>query len=129
MTPGSLGASTRSRTVKDRRSRSHQRRPSRAPLRPRTGQLGGENDGSVQLRSAPRCWTPYRREIELADAIIAATSLDSAQAWWPEDLFGSWRLDNLREILLHVIAVPLSDETVDHDRPQDASDGPEHVAG
>src|SRR6266576_510187 len=24
---------------------------------------------------------------------------------------------------------PLSDETVDHDRPQDASDGPEHVAG
>jgi uncharacterized damage-inducible protein DinB len=46
----------------------------------------------------------YRREIELADAIIAATSQDSAPAWWPEDLFGSWRLDNLREILLHVIA-------------------------
>ena len=46
----------------------------------------------------------YRREIELADAIIAATSLDSAPAWWPEDLFGSWRLDDLREILLHVIA-------------------------
>jgi len=45
-----------------------------------------------------------RREIELADAIIAATSLDSAPAWWPEDLFGSWRLDDLREILLHVIA-------------------------
>jgi uncharacterized damage-inducible protein DinB len=46
----------------------------------------------------------YRREIELADAIIAATALDSGPAWWPEDLFGSWRLDNLREILLHVIA-------------------------
>ena len=46
----------------------------------------------------------YRREIELADAIIAATSLDSALARWPEDLFGSWRLDDLREILLHVIA-------------------------
>jgi len=45
----------------------------------------------------------YRREIELADAIIAATSLDSPPAWWPEDLFGSWRLDDLREILLHVI--------------------------
>jgi uncharacterized damage-inducible protein DinB len=30
----------------------------------------------------------YRREIERADAIIAATSLDSAPAWWPEDLFG-----------------------------------------
>ena len=46
----------------------------------------------------------YRREIELADAIIAATPPDSAPAWWPEDLFGSWRLDDLREILLHVIA-------------------------
>ena len=46
----------------------------------------------------------YRREVELADAIIAATSLDSPPAWWPEDLFGSWRLDDLREILLHVIA-------------------------
>jgi uncharacterized damage-inducible protein DinB len=46
----------------------------------------------------------YRRETELADAIIAATSLDSPPAWWPEDLFGSWRLDDLREILLHVIA-------------------------
>lgn len=45
----------------------------------------------------------YRREIERADAIIAVTSLDSAPAWWPEDLFGSWRLDDLREILLHVI--------------------------
>jgi Transcriptional regulatory protein, C terminal/Protein of unknown function (DUF664) len=42
----------------------------------------------------------YRREAELADA----TSLDSPPAWWPEDLFDSWRLDDLREILLHVIA-------------------------
>ncbi len=42
----------------------------------------------------------YRREIELADAIITATPLDSPPAWWPEDLFGSWRLDDLREILL-----------------------------
>jgi len=45
----------------------------------------------------------YRREIELADVIINATSLDTAPAWWPEDLFGSFRLDNLREVLLHVI--------------------------
>jgi Protein of unknown function (DUF664) len=45
----------------------------------------------------------YRREIELADAIIATTSLDSPPVWWPDDLFGSWRLDDLREILLHVM--------------------------
>ena len=46
----------------------------------------------------------YRREIGLADAIIAATSLDSPPAWWPDDLFGGWRLTDLREIVLHVIA-------------------------
>jgi hypothetical protein len=46
----------------------------------------------------------YRREVERADAIIAATALDSPPAWWPEELFGDWRLPDLREILLHVIA-------------------------
>lgn len=45
----------------------------------------------------------YRREIELANAIITATPLDAAPAWWPEELFGNWRLDDLREIMLHVI--------------------------
>jgi uncharacterized damage-inducible protein DinB len=58
----------------------------------------------------------YRREIELADAIIAVASLDSAPAWWPEDLFGSWRLSDLREILLHVIA-----ETATHAGHLDAA--------
>jgi uncharacterized damage-inducible protein DinB len=58
----------------------------------------------------------YRREIGLADAIIAANSLDSPPAWWPEDLFGSWRLDDLREILLHVIA-----ETATHAGHLDAA--------
>ncbi len=45
----------------------------------------------------------YRREIELADAIIARTDLAAAPAWWP-DFFGSFRIENLREIMLHVIA-------------------------
>ena len=58
----------------------------------------------------------YRREIELADAIIAATSLDAAPAWWPEDLFGNWRLNDMREILLHVIA-----ETATHAGHLDAA--------
>lgn len=46
----------------------------------------------------------YRRETELGDAIIAATALNSPPARWPEGLFGNWRLADLREILLHVIA-------------------------
>ncbi len=45
----------------------------------------------------------YCREIELADAIISAIDVDTAPAWRPEDLFGSFRLDDLREIMLHVI--------------------------
>lgn len=66
-----------------------------------------ESDNAWQIpadSTATAVLDAYRQEIELADAIIAATSLDSAPAWWPEDLFGSWRLDDLREILLHVIA-------------------------
>ena len=45
----------------------------------------------------------YRREIELAGAIIAATSLDSPPAWWPGDLFGDWRIRDLRQVILHVM--------------------------
>jgi uncharacterized damage-inducible protein DinB len=45
----------------------------------------------------------YRHQIELASAISTATSLDTAPAWWPESLFGSWRLADHRELLLHVI--------------------------
>jgi uncharacterized damage-inducible protein DinB len=44
----------------------------------------------------------YRREIDRANAIITRTSLDTAPAWWP-DFFGSWRYENLREVMLHVI--------------------------
>jgi hypothetical protein len=45
----------------------------------------------------------YRQEIDLANAIIIATSLDAAPAWWP-NFFGDWRLDDLRDLVLHVIA-------------------------
>jgi hypothetical protein len=45
----------------------------------------------------------YRRAIERSNAIVAATDLDAAPAWWPGDLFGDWRLEDLRQILLHLI--------------------------
>jgi len=44
----------------------------------------------------------YRREIELANAIIAATPLDTAPARWPDE-WPDWRFHDLREIMLHVI--------------------------
>ncbi len=45
----------------------------------------------------------YREEIARANAIIAATSPDAAPAWWPREHFGDWRLDTVREIILHVM--------------------------
>lgn len=45
----------------------------------------------------------YRRESQKSDEVIHATALTAAPGWWPEGLFGSWRLHDLREVLLHVI--------------------------
>jgi hypothetical protein len=44
----------------------------------------------------------YRQEIEHANNIITATSIDAAPAWWPT-FFGSFRLHTVREIILHVV--------------------------
>jgi Protein of unknown function (DUF664) len=44
----------------------------------------------------------YRRETELANGIIAATPLDSAPAWWPDELFRDVPPRDLRETILHV---------------------------
>lgn len=52
--------------------------------------------------SADAVLSGYRREIERADEIIAATPLGAAPAWWP-DFFGSYRLDDLQQVMLHVI--------------------------
>jgi len=45
----------------------------------------------------------YRKQIALANAVIIATPLDAPPGWWPQDLFGAWRLHSLREVVLHVI--------------------------
>jgi hypothetical protein len=63
------------------------------------------------LEDAPSAWQVpdgvdaiglYRDEIDRADAIIRASSADASPATWP-DFFGSFRLHDLREVLLHVI--------------------------
>jgi hypothetical protein len=46
----------------------------------------------------------YRQEVDSANAVISATAPDAAPAWWPDELFGDWRMDDLRQISLHVIA-------------------------
>jgi uncharacterized damage-inducible protein DinB len=45
----------------------------------------------------------YQREIKLADAIITRTTLEAPPAWWPDFFRPGFRLQNLQQILLHVI--------------------------
>ena len=45
----------------------------------------------------------YRAEVRLADEVIAARPLDVPPARWPADLFGDFRLPDLRAVLLHVL--------------------------
>ncbi len=67
----------------------------------------------------------YRANIDHADGIIAGRSLAAAPAWWP-DFFASWRLDSLREIVLHVVT-----ETATHaghlDAARELIDGKLHL--
>ncbi len=67
----------------------------------------------------------YRANIDHADGIITSRSLAAAPAWWP-DFFGSWRLDSLREIVLHVVT-----ETATHaghlDAARELIDGKLHL--
>ncbi len=44
----------------------------------------------------------YREECAFADEVIAAHGPSEEPAYWPEQ-FGSWRLSNLYEIMLHVV--------------------------
>ncbi|MEO3756340.1 DinB family protein [Streptomyces sp. B6B3] len=52
---------------------------------------------------AHRVLDDYRRQIDLANAVITTTAEDAAPAWWPGDQFGDWRMHTHREVLLHAI--------------------------
>ena len=77
--------------------------------------IDGEPDAIAELDLIADAWqvdpdlpgetilANYRRQVELADAVLARTDLDAAPAWWPRDQFGDWRLDANYEVLLHVI--------------------------
>jgi len=45
----------------------------------------------------------YRQECALANLVIEETAIETAPATWPEELFGDFRLPDLRAVLLHVI--------------------------
>jgi Protein of unknown function (DUF664) len=45
----------------------------------------------------------YRHQTEVANRVCADADPVAGMAWWPEGLFGDWRIDTLREVMLHVI--------------------------
>jgi uncharacterized damage-inducible protein DinB len=58
----------------------------------------------------------YRRACAASDAVLAATSPDAPPAWWPEQLFGGWRHDDVQAVVLHVLV-----ETATHAGHLDAA--------
>ncbi len=45
----------------------------------------------------------YRAQAERSDEFLGSADLSSPPAWWPVDLFGTWRLDCVRQVVLHVL--------------------------
>lgn len=66
--------------------------------------------------SAETVFELYREDSRRGTDIISATTLDAAPAWWPEELFGEWRLDTVRQVVMHVIT-----ETATHAGHLDAA--------
>lgn len=72
-----------------------------------TGHLGGPPlDDEFQVpdnRSAAAVLQAYQDEAEAAVKLVRELPPDTPPAWWPEGQFGDWRLDDLREVLLHLL--------------------------
>lgn len=78
--------------------------------------VAGEQGIIATLASDPDAWQvaddvpatsvfeAYQQAIDRSNAIIASVDLDSPPAWWPEAIFGDFRLDTIREIVIHVLA-------------------------
>lgn len=45
----------------------------------------------------------YVAETERSTAVLAGIDLDAAPRWWPEEIFPDWRMEDVRQIVLHVI--------------------------
>ncbi len=94
-------------------------------------------DATVLERLDPDSWTVpddvtpqqvlerYRAASARADAIVLAADLDAGLTWWP-DFFGEWRMDSVREVLMHVHA-EVATHTGHLDAARELIDGRQHV--
>jgi uncharacterized damage-inducible protein DinB len=89
--------------------------------------MAGDKDEIAQLDDIENAWVVpegtspsqvldrYREETDRAVQVAGSMSLDQEPAWWPE-FFGDWRMDNLREVMMHVFG-----ETATHAGHLDAA--------
>lgn len=63
-----------------------------------------EDDFHVQATDpAGAVLQAYQDEAEAAIKLVAELPSDAPPAWWPEGLWGDWRLDSFKEVLLHLL--------------------------
>jgi len=67
--------------------------------------LDGPDDAWVVAPETPSgtVLDSYREEIEAANAVIAGTDLETPPSNWPEERWPNWRLENMRQLILHVM--------------------------
>jgi len=64
----------------------------------------GDDSWSVSAGvSGAAVFETYLGAAAAANQIIGSVPLDAKPRWWPTEHFGDWRLESLREIVLHVI--------------------------
>jgi uncharacterized damage-inducible protein DinB len=71
------------------------------------GRLGenpvGDSYVVADARSAEEVLDDFRTGTETANAAIRQLPSTTQPAWWPDGLFGDWRLDSLADVLTHVL--------------------------
>jgi len=68
----------------------------------------------------------YRAQVARADEVLVGVDLDAPPAWWPEELFGGWRLETAREVVLHAIT-ELAGHAGHLDAARELIDGRQHL--
>ncbi|MGI8887390.1 MAG: DUF664 domain-containing protein [Nocardioidaceae bacterium] len=68
-----------------------------------TGQLVRDDFAVDPARSIESFLDDYLQEIHAAASIVESLPLETPPQWWPEGMFGDWRLNTLHDVLLHVI--------------------------
>ena len=70
--------------------------------RPGSNPIGDDFD-VPEDRTVADVLEAFRTQVPAADAAVEQLPLSAKPAWWPDDLFGDWRLHDLSEVLTHVL--------------------------